>query len=318
MPTSRYDVVGLGVSTVDVLMQVDHLPAQEEVLRADGFSVQGGGPVATAIVALARLGARTAMIDAVGDDWRGRLIHEEFAREGVSVELIRLRPDCTSATAVVLVHAETGKRTIVWSPGTAPELSVDEVAWAAIEQAGILHVNGRHGEACLEACRHARRHGVQVSFDGGAGRYREETRRLIPLSDICIVAREFAARHTGEELAERAGPALLSAGPAIVVITDGARGSWVFPRDGMPFHQPAFSVPVVDTTGCGDCYHGAFLSGLSRRMDLRSTARLASAAAALNARALGGRQGLPTLDEVQVFLAAHPDGHARPTAADGG
>jgi sugar/nucleoside kinase (ribokinase family) len=307
MSTSRYDVVGLGVSTVDLLMQVDHLPAEEEILRAGGFSVQGGGPVATAIVALARLGARTAMIDSVGDDWRGRLIQDEFAREGVSTELLRLRPGSTSATAVVLVHAGTGRRTIVWSPGTCPELSVDEVPWAAIEQTGILHVNGRHGEACLRACEFARRHGVQVSFDGGAGRYRDETRRLVPLSDICIVAREFAARHTGEERAEDAGPALLSEGPAIVVITDGVRGSWVFPRDGARFHQPAFSVPVVDTTGCGDCYHGAFLSALCRGSDLRSTARLASAAAALNARSLGGRQGLPTLAEVNAFLETRPE-----------
>jgi len=307
MPSKRYDVVGLGVSTVDLLMQVEHLPAEEELLRAEGFSVQGGGPVATAIVALARLGARTAMIDSVGDDWRGRLIHDEFSREGVSTELLCTRPGCTSATAVVLVHSGTGKRTIVWSPGTAPELSVDEVPWTAIEQAACLHVNGRHGEACLAACQHARRHGVQVSFDGGAGRYREETRRLIPLSDICIVALEFAARHTGEELAERAGPALVAAGPAIVAITDGARGSWVFSRDGSSFHQPAFPVRVVDTTGCGDCYHGAFLSGLLRGLDLRSAARLASAAAALNARSLGGRQALPTLTQVQAFLEQHAD-----------
>ncbi len=307
MPPTRYDVVGLGVSTIDLLMQVEHLPAEEEILRADGFSVQGGGPVATAIVALARLGARTAMIDAVGDDWRGRLIHDGFAREGVSTELLRLRPGCTSATAVVLVHAGTGKRTIVWSPGTAPELSVDEVPWTAIEQAAYLHVNGRHGDACLQACQYARGHGVQVSFDGGAGRYREETRRLIPLSDVCIVAREFAAQHTGEELAEQAGPALLSAGPAIVAITDGARGSWVFSKNGTRFHQPAFPVRVVDTTGCGDCYHGAFLSGLIQGLDLPSTARLASAAAALNAQSLGGRQALPTLAQVQVFLEQHAE-----------
>ena len=305
MSTKRYDVVGLGVSTVDLLMQVEHLPAEEEILRAEGFSVQGGGPVATAIVALARLGARTAMIDAVGDDWRGRLIRDEFAREGVSTDLLLLRPGCTSATAVVLVQRRSGKRTIVWSPGTAPELSVDEVPWPAIEQATYLHVNGRHGEACRQACQYARLHGVLVSFDGGAGRYREETRRLIPLSDICIVAREFAARHVGEENPERAGPALLAEGPGIVAITDGIRGSWVFSRDGTRFHQPAFPVEVVDTTGCGDSYHGAFLSGLSRALDLQSTAALASAAAALNARMLGGRQGLPTLSEAQAFLAQH-------------
>ncbi len=245
------------------------------------------------------------MIDAVGDDWRGQLIRDEYARNGVSTDFLLARPGHTSATAVVLVHHASGKRTIVWSSGTAPELTVDEVPWPAIDQASYLHVNGRHGDACLQACQYARQHGVLVSFDGGAGRYREETQRTVPLSDLCIVAREFAARYTGEEDPERAGPALLDAGPRIVAITDGVRGSWVFSRDGTRFHQRAFPVEVIDTTGCGDCYHGAFVSGLSRGLDLRSTAALASAAAALNACQPGGRQGLPTLPEVQAFLAQH-------------
>ena len=306
MSTKRYDVVGLGVSTVDLLMQVDHLPAEEEILRADAFSVQGGGPVATAIVALARLGARTAMMDAIGDDWRGDTICSDYARGGVDTQLLIRRSGCTSATALVLVRRPAGTRTIVWSPGTAPELAVDEVPWSAIGQTVFLHVNGRHGDACLRTCEYARQHGVQVSFDGGAGRYREETRRLVPLSDVCIVAREFASLYTGEAEPGRAGPALLAAGPSLVAITDGLRGSWVFARDGTSFHQAAFHVEVVDTTGCGDCYHGAFLFGLSRGMELRRAATLASAAAALNARALGGRQGLPTLGEVESFLALHP------------
>lgn len=305
MATKRLDIMGLGVSTVDMLMLVDHLPAEEEILRADGLSVQGGGPVASAIVAAARLGARTAMIDAVGDDWRGLLIREEYAREGVATEFLVARPGHTSATAVVLVRRRSGKRTIVWSPGTAPELTIDELPWSAIGQASYLHVNGRHGDACLQACQYARQHGVLVSFDGGAGRYREETRRIVPMSDVCIVAREFATRHTGEEDPERAGAALLDAGPTIVAVTDGVRGSWVLSRDGTHFHQRAFPVEVVDTTGCGDCYHGAFICGLSRGLDLRSTAALASAAAALNAGRLGGRQGLPTLPEVQAFLTQH-------------
>ncbi|MCX6071507.1 MAG: carbohydrate kinase family protein [Chloroflexi bacterium] len=305
MPPKSYDVLCLGVSTVDMLMQVDHLPAEEEVLRADGFSVQGGGPVASAIVAAARLGARTAMIDAIGDDWRGSVIREGYAQEGVSTEFLLPRPGHTCATAVVLVRRGSGKRTIVWSPGTAPELTVDEVPWSAIDQASYLHVNGRHGDACLQACLYARQHGVLVSFDGGAGRYREETRRIVPLSDVCIVAREFASLYSGEEDPELAGAALLDAGPTIAAITDDIRGSWVFSRDGTRFHQRAFPVEVVDTTGCGDCYHGAFVSGLSRSLDLHSTAALASAAAALNACKLGGRQGLPTLPEVEAFLAQH-------------
>ena len=73
---SGHDVVGLGVATIDIVMLVDHLPAEEEIERALDLTLQGGGPVATAIVTLTRLGARTAMLDAIGDDWRGKLILE--------------------------------------------------------------------------------------------------------------------------------------------------------------------------------------------------------------------------------------------------
>jgi sulfofructose kinase len=69
------------------------------------------------------------------------------------------------------------------------------------------------------------------------------------------------------------------------------------------FHQPAFRVRVVDTTGCGDVFHGAFLYGVLRGWDLRRVARFASAVAALKCRKLGGRAGIPRLGEVEEFLA---------------
>jgi sugar/nucleoside kinase (ribokinase family) len=97
---------------------------------------------------------------------------------------------------------------------------------------------------------------------------------------------------------------VLSEGPSLVVITDGARGSWIYPRQGQSFHQPAYLLPaVVDTTGCGDSYHGAFLFGLVKGLDLEPTAALASAVAALNTQGLGGRGGLPTLGQVTEFLS---------------
>jgi len=143
MPEKSYDVVGLGVSTIDLLMLVDHLPAEEEILRAEGFSTQGGGPVATAMVAAARAGGRVAMIDALGDDWRGDAIVNGYTDAGVGTDLLVRRKGYTSATAVLLVRRGSGTRTIVWSPGTAPELAPDEIPYAAIEQAAYLHVNGR-------------------------------------------------------------------------------------------------------------------------------------------------------------------------------
>lgn len=300
------DVVGIGAATVDLLTLVDRFPAGREVQQALALSIQGGGPVATAVVTLARLGARTALVDALADDWRGALIREELRREGVLTDYLVLRPGGTSAAACILVEQASGDRAIMYAPGTAPELLATEVPRALVQSAQALHVNGRHWEACLHAIHLARVAHCLVSFDGGADRYRPQMHELVPLTDICIVARDFAERYTQEPEMERAAQALASSGPRLVVITDGTRGSWIHPRGERPFHQPAYVFPkTVDTTGCGDSYHGAFLFGLLRGMPLAETAALASAVAAMNSQYLGGRGGIPNLAQVQTFLASH-------------
>lgn len=308
---SPIDILGLGASTVDVLSLVEHLPAEDENLRALEISVQGGGPVATAMVTAARLGARTAMLDALGDDWRGRLIRDEFEREGVDTAYLKRGTGWTSPTSCILVRKDNGARSILWAPGTAPEFSPADLPRSVVQSAKFLHLNGRHFAACMEAARLARDAGVRVSFDGGAGRYRAELRQLVPLADLCIVARDFAEKYTGETGIDRAAQGLEQAGPGIVVVTEGTRGSIVRTREGQSFHQPAYIMPaVIDTTGCGDSYHGAFLFGLLRGLSIHETASLASAVAAMNTQRLGGRAGLPTYEQVSAFLASRSESTA--------
>ena len=132
--------------------------------------IQGGGPVATAMVTLARLGAKTAMVDSVGDDWRGNLILDEFVKEGVNTKYIVQRRNCTSSTANILVTKSDGNRAAIFLPGNTPELSPSELDTIAIQSAKYLHVNGRHWDACLRAVELARNAGAQISFDGGTDR----------------------------------------------------------------------------------------------------------------------------------------------------
>jgi sugar/nucleoside kinase (ribokinase family) len=300
---TQFDVIGLGASTVDLLSLVDHFPAQEEVQQAREITLQGGGPVATALVTLARLGGTAAMIDVIGADWRGDLIVNELQQAGVCTDYLQRVTGAASATASILVRQHDGARSIVFYPSTASEVAAATITPELVASAKILHVNGRHWPACLQAGRLARQHGVKVSFDGGAHRYNPAISQLVRLTDICIVARDFARQYTGLAEVEPAAARLLAEGPELVVITAGVQGSWVFPQAGPFFHQPAFRLPhVVDTTGCGDSYHGAFLFGLARGYSLPETAALASAVAALNAQRLGGRGGLPTLAEVTEFL----------------
>lgn len=299
----RFDVVGLGVSTLDFLMVVDELPGAELVQRAERTLLQGGGPVATALVSLARLGLKTAMIDRLGDDWRGRQIREEFEREGVATDYLCVAAGCTSSIASILVRKGDGARTIVYAPGDAGELAPQQVSREAIAGARVLHLNGRHLAASLAAARLAQRLGVTVSFDGGAHRYRDELRELVALSDICIVARQFAASFSGSEDLELCAAKLLACGPKTVVITAGTEGSRGWDHTGQRIHQPALATErAVDTTGAGDAYHGAFLFGTLSGYPLERCLAFASAVAALNTRELGGRSSLPALPEALQFL----------------
>ena len=294
----QFDVIGLGVSTLDILSLVGTFPSGDGVQRAAAVAVQGGGPVSTAIVTAAALGARTAMIDRLGDDWRGTAIMDEYRQSGVATDFLLRMPDCTSSIATILVRQADGARAIAYCPGTTPEVSPADIPAEAIAAARILHINGRYPEACLHACRTARQAGVKVSFDGGAHRYRPEVRPLVALTDIGIVALDFARQYSGHTEVDAAAGALLAEGMELVVITDGVRGSWIYPRDGESFHQPAFPpVDLVDTTGCGDTYHGAFLFGLARDWPLTECAVLASKVAAENCRFLGGRGVLTTLKD---------------------
>jgi sugar/nucleoside kinase (ribokinase family) len=194
----------------------------------------------------------------------------------------------------------------MFQPGSAPESTLSESQKDTIRSARILHINGRYSTACKQAIEIAKAENILVSLDGGAGRFRPEMKEIVPLSDICIVARDFAEKYTGENELSKSAELLLKEGPKIAVVTDGIHGSSVSTKDGLSFHQSAFLFPkTVDTTGCGDSYHGAFLFGILKGFAIEKTAALASAVAAMNSQQLGGRSGIPKLDEVIKFLVGY-------------
>jgi sugar/nucleoside kinase (ribokinase family) len=246
------------------------------------------------------------MIDSIGDDWAGELILREFQSGGIKTEAIEIHRGHSTSVSNILVSAADGARAIMFVPGSAPEPSLSDSQKNLIRSAGVLHISGRYWQACMQAVELARENHVLVSLDGGAGSFNPERRSLVPLTDICIVARDFAEKYTGKTKLSRSAELLLREGPQIAAVTDGRNGSWICTRDGVSFHQPAFLFPeTVDTTGCGDSYHGAFLAGLLKGFPVEKAAALASAVAALNSQHLGGRGGIPKLEKVMEFLAGY-------------
>ncbi|MEX2540844.1 MAG: PfkB family carbohydrate kinase [Trueperaceae bacterium] len=301
-------LLGLGMATVDFLTLVPRLPGPDEVFPLQRLDMQGGGPVATALAAAARLGTGAAFAGAVGDDHWGDAIVDDFGRFGVNVDEVVRRRGGVSPHSVILVDAASGKRSILYSNGDVRGLEPAELPERLIGRAAVLHLDGFDIDAALEAARIARAAGVPVSLDGGAGEPWPGLLDLLPLVDLLVVAAQFAESVTGEKRPESALTALRRWGARQVVITDGARGAWFLGGEGDTGHVPAFDVEVVDTTGAGDTFHGAYLHAFLAGESIAGCVLFASAAAALKCTRLGGRAGLPTSDQVEAFLAASAAG----------
>jgi sulfofructose kinase len=299
-----FDVLGIGRPYLDQLLVVPHIPVADEMVPIEYYEQQGGGPVPTALITLARLGASTAIWGNVGSDQHGEFLVADFARHGVNRDHLNVVPGLATAISVILIERASGMRSIMPYRGNTPELGPHQIDPAIVSRGRILHVSGSYREAEVQAARVAKSLGVEVSFDGGAGLVRPGIDKLVDLSDIVIVARRFAAGETGLSDIEACARNFLSRGPRTVVITDGVAGSWGWTQAGDYHYQPAFQVPVADTTGAGDVYHGAFLYGELQGWSLGRTLRFASAVAAMNCTRVGGRAGIPTLVEAESFLAA--------------
>jgi sugar/nucleoside kinase (ribokinase family) len=300
-------ILGIGVCTLDILTHTSTFPATGDVEEANEALVMGGGPVATALAAAASLGTRTTMLDRLGDDWKSGIILEQLKKQGVACDEIKIEPGAQASLASIWVRSSDGARAVRFIRSTARAISAQEINPDLITSHRFVHCNGRHLEASMQAAEICRTSGgkTRLSFDGGANRYRDELLPLMAATDIAIVALEFALSATGEQSPEPAAITLLKLCPQaqLIGITDGGNGSWIYPRASEHFHQPAFPVAQpIDTTGCGDVYHGAFLHALDSGLEIHNAAKIASAAGALNASALGGRGRLPTRKAIEQIL----------------
>lgn len=301
---SRVAVVGIGQACVDILGKVPRFP--EENTKSELLEVrrQCGGPASTAMVTLARLGVPAAFVGSVGDDASGRTIAATLDAEGVDGSGLRITPERTSQFAFISVSRGTGYRTVFWHRGTAPPLTAGDVDLSRFPHARMIHLDGLMIEASLAAARQARERGMRVVMD--AGTLREGSLDLLPLVDELIASEGFARSLGGNpEAPETAVRVLQAHCPGRVVVTLGERGS--IGHDGRGFvRQEAFDVAVLDTTGAGDVFHGAYMFGLLEGWTMDRCMQCAAAAAALNCMHLGAQEGIPDRPTLERFLGKKP------------
>jgi sulfofructose kinase len=277
------EVLGLGAVAVDDLYYLDGFPRPDEKVLVVSNERQAGGLTGTALVAAARLGCRAAY--AVSTEW---VVHRRGSRPYRSV---------------VIVDRKTKSRTLLSCTdgvlGADPHLPEESLILAS----KVLFVDHSGAVGMLRAARIARRGGIPVVGDFER-RYAAPFDELLALTDHLVLPVQFACQLTGARDGRTAAEALWDRSRAAVVVTEGAEGSWYVSAElpGGARHQEAFRVEAVDTTGCGDVFHGAYAAGLAQGLGLAERVRLASAAAAIKATHPGGQKGIPRRAEVEAFL----------------
>ncbi len=296
------DVLGLGCTAVDDLVFVPQFPAADSKLRVSRRERHCGGLTATALVAAARLGARAAYAGTLGEDADSAFVQAALEQAGVQTGRVVRRPGVRPVRSVILVDERTGSRTILYDVSRAAGAHPRRPAAGVVARSRVLLVDGWGMEGQIRAARLARRLGVPVvgdleSFD------RPRFAELLALTDHLIVSEDFARRYTGATGAAEGAQRLWRPDRAVVVVTCGAQGGWWLAA-GMAGPRPyaAFPVRVVDTTGCGDVFHGAYAAVLARGLPLEERLRVAAAAAALKATRPGGQAGCPSWAAVQRLL----------------
>ncbi|MBN2227567.1 MAG: carbohydrate kinase [candidate division Zixibacteria bacterium] len=293
----QFDCIGLGIAPADLLFQIHQYPRPGEKVNATDLIVQGGGPVPTAMVTMTRLGMTTAVICAVGDDMMGRFTIDELKRAMVDTSLIvkKKRP---SAIAAGWVEDGSGRRTIALD--LKIRVTPRDLDLKQFPETRAVHLDGRDMPACMKLARWARRNGVIVSFDVGS--MRNDVSAILPLVDHLVCAEDFALPFTGSRTPKAAIEKLRKICKGTIVVTSGIKGSLGFSDEAGLVKQHAFRVETVDTTGAGDAYHGAYLAGLLRGMDLEERMTFASATAALKCTGPGARTAIPNLSQVRRLI----------------
>lgn len=294
-------VLCIGQAVQDFVFGVGTLPRRPEKHRAGSFTSVGGGPAATAAVTIARLGGRAVLAARLGEDDIAGLIEAELVSYGVDCRYLRRFGGCRSSVSAVLVDA-AGERLLV--NYLDPELPAAG-DWlpdpAALGAAAVL-ADPRWVEGGVHGLQRGRAAGLPAILDAD---------QQITLDSPLLAAATHAA-FSAEALAECMGEA--EPGPALARVA-AARGGWtgvtlgsggfLACAAGEQTQMPAFQVPVVDTLGAGDVWHGAFALALAEGQAEPEAVRFANAAAAVKVQRPGGRLGVPTRGEVDALLARH-------------
>ena len=303
MCTKTIDLLGFGDPFLDLIVEIEKLPKSNTNCNMHKRCFQGGGNVATALVAAARLGLKTSLIGSVGDDLFGKLSLADLEYNNVDISNMVVHKNKSSNFSVCLSErAVCGKEFIV-GHGDFSDLTDEVLNEEYIKSAKLLHT-GYITPTVIKACEYIHKTGGKVSID--APYYKPFVYENYKHFDIFIGSEmyynEMCKQNSYDPTDfEKNIKTIRDAGCEIVIFTFGEHGCRGLYKNGY-FELPARSVEAVDTTGAGDVFHGAFDFAYLKGLNAYECAEFATAVSAIKCTRPGGRAGIPTLEVVNEYI----------------
>jgi len=281
----------IGHAYIDVTMLADVMPQGDRRDLAKDYAVSFGGNAVTAAFACSKLGNKVDLLTTLAPDWLGHMFMDMATKYGV-----RVHPRKVAHSSLSVVLPNDGKRAILRA---RDENFLEDFPRLDLTGLKLLHVDGHLADAAIHYARKCREQGVLTSIDGGD--IRHNTLELLEFIDVAVVA-----EHLCEELALSESDMLSylkAKGCRIGGVTNGEMGMLWYDEDGEVSRLPALPVPegkIVDTSGAGDVFHGAYCASYLTRPEARWREHFlfANAASAYKIQHLGNEAGLPTLADI--------------------
>jgi len=299
--TTRWDVLAMGAIAVDDLIYVDQYPQPNTKVPVAEKMRQGGGLAGTAVVAAARLGARTAYCGVLGLDELSRYTVQQLQNENVDCSMIQYKKDAGPMHSVIIVVRNTGNRSILFYTAAFTPPDPSTITRELITGCRILFLDSYCIDAGLQAIDIAHDHGIPVLADIEPSP-NPCFNHFVKQIDHLIIGIEIGNRLTGKTDPGEIISSLTHDGRACCAVTAGEDGCWFSEYGGPIVHFPAYKVETMDTTGCGDVFHGAYAARIASGDNVSDAIKIATAASGIKATQPGGRSGIPGLLEVMEFI----------------
>ena len=297
-----FDMIGFGNPFQDLVIELNRLPQTNVNIRMNDYCFQGGGNVATATVAASVLGLHCAILGAAGGDMFGHASVKDFVYNGVDTSHLILDPGKRTDFCLCVTEKEIGGKEFISKAGDYRSLEISDLDEEFIKSAKVLHIGDMLTPAKFQAADWIHESKGKVSID--AAYYRPDIYENYRYMDIFIASETYfnsMCESKGKMSCEQAARLIQTEGPEIVIFTLGEKGcAGVYGNN--YFELPAFQVELVDSTGAGDVFHGAFNYAWLQGWDVPECARFSSGVSAIKCTARGGRAGIPDLNTVQMFL----------------